>query len=174
MTTAPYQLLKELACIVNKPLLAIGLFSFSISSSICSKALLQKEVGCRCVLFLSSPPSPFVSERGRSWRLKFSQLVTLTTSQSKAEYLLCVPVFTCEPIFGTYQHIAWFHFSTSPLEIGSWLIHFFEKERRKLFRTSLKWIRNKIVVVCSFSFFFFPDLSLMTKVPIIEIVLSQN
>lgn len=44
------------ACIVNKPLLAIGLFSFSISSSICSKALLQKEVGCRCVLFLSLPP----------------------------------------------------------------------------------------------------------------------
>lgn len=61
-----YQLLKELACIANKPLLAIGLFSFSISSSICSKALLQKEIGCRCVLFLSSLPSPFVSERGRS------------------------------------------------------------------------------------------------------------
>lgn len=56
-----YQLLKELACIVNKPLLAIGLFSFSISSSICSKALLQKEIGCRCVLFLSLLPSPFLS-----------------------------------------------------------------------------------------------------------------
>lgn len=71
-----------------------------------------------CTFSFLNPPLPFVSERGRSWRLKFSQLVTLTTSQSKAEYL-CVPVFTCKPIFGAYQHIAWFHFSTSPSEIGS-------------------------------------------------------
>lgn len=63
---------------------------FSISSSICSKALLQKEIGCRCVLFLSLSPSRFVSERSRSQRLKFPQLEKLTVLWSEAEYL-CVP-----------------------------------------------------------------------------------
>lgn len=46
--------------------------------------------------------SPFVSERGRSWRLKFSQPVTLTMSQSEAEYL-CVPV---NQYLEHYQHVA--------------------------------------------------------------------
>lgn len=55
--------------------------------------------------------SPFVSERGRSWRLKFSQPVTLTMSQSKPEYL-------CVPVNQYLEHInmphACFHFQTTP------------------------------------------------------------
>ena len=114
MTTAPYQLLKEFACIVNKPFLAIGLFSFSISSSICSKALLQKEIGCRCVLFFFTP-SLFVSERGRSWRLKFSLLGHKELS-GETEYL-CVPVNQyLEPI---NSKLPWFPAIQVPSAIGS-------------------------------------------------------
>lgn len=141
MTTTPYQLLKEPACIVNKPLLAIGLFSFSISSSICSKALLQKEIGCRCVLFLSLPLPPCF------WKRLILEIKILSTSDFNklAEYL-CVPVNQC------LEHIniehAWFHFNTSSLgsrkltntfgEVNSNL----QEKKKRLFSASQKWMRN--------------------------------
>lgn len=55
------------------------------------KGFASKRSRLQVCTFSFLTPSPFVSERGRSWRLKFSQPVTLTASQRKAAYL-CVPV----------------------------------------------------------------------------------
>lgn len=88
-----------------------------------------------------------------------------------------VPVCTCVYLgtnirnLSTYSLVPFQHKSLGNRKLTN---TFFEKERKKLFRASLKSIRNKIVVVCSFFFFFPQDLSLKTKVPIIEIVLWQN
>lgn len=142
--------------------MAIGLFSFSISSSICSKALLQKEIGCRCVLFLSLPlPLCF-------WKRLILEIKILSTSDFNklAEYL-CVPVNQC------LEHIniehAWFHFNTSSL--GS----------RKLTNTfgegnsNLQEKQNYLVPAKSeWEMFFIQDLSVKTKVSITEIVQWQK
>ena len=65
-------------------------------------------------------PSLFVSERGRSWRLKFSLLGHKELSEER-EYL-CVPVNQyLEPI---NRKLPWFPVTQVPSAIGSCLIHF--------------------------------------------------
>lgn len=111
--------------------------------------------------------SPFVSERGRSWRLKFSQPVTLTMSQREAEYL-CVPV---SQHWGHDQHVArLFPFShTSRWKEETNTFHEANSNCRINPQNYLVPVKNESEKKDCFQNF-----SLKTNVPIIEIVMAER